>query len=86
VLPLPEKPKLRGKASVALSIISTWLGEGVHVVAVVPADGPTPPPYLEGDGAGRTTGLRLRLTRLGGESRSDGARSAPGVQPGLGAA
>lgn len=44
VLPLPEKPKLRGKPSVAFSIISTWVGEGVHVVAVVPADGPTPPP------------------------------------------
>ena len=47
VFPLPEKPKLTGKESVALIIISTWLGEGVHVVAVVPAEGPTPPPYLE---------------------------------------
>mmetsp|Transcript_24974 Transcript_24974/g.78728 ORF Transcript_24974/g.78728 Transcript_24974/m.78728 type:complete len:226 (+) Transcript_24974:1029-1706(+) len=46
VLPLPEKPKFSGKASVACSIICTWLGEGVQVVALVPVAGPVPPPYI----------------------------------------
>mmetsp|Transcript_4831 Transcript_4831/g.13495 ORF Transcript_4831/g.13495 Transcript_4831/m.13495 type:complete len:229 (+) Transcript_4831:947-1633(+) len=46
VLPLPEKPKFRGYASVAWSIIWTWLGCGVHVVAFVPVAGPVPPPYI----------------------------------------
>mmetsp|Transcript_55203 Transcript_55203/g.109697 ORF Transcript_55203/g.109697 Transcript_55203/m.109697 type:complete len:216 (-) Transcript_55203:843-1490(-) len=46
VLPLPEKPKFSGKASVACSIICTWLGAGVHVVALVPVAGPVPPPYI----------------------------------------
>mmetsp|Transcript_2375 Transcript_2375/g.7882 ORF Transcript_2375/g.7882 Transcript_2375/m.7882 type:complete len:229 (+) Transcript_2375:1503-2189(+) len=45
-LPLPENPKLSGRPSVALSIISTWLGAGVHVVAQVPDAGPVPPPYM----------------------------------------
>mmetsp|Transcript_15413 Transcript_15413/g.46200 ORF Transcript_15413/g.46200 Transcript_15413/m.46200 type:complete len:211 (+) Transcript_15413:92-724(+) len=46
VLPLPEKPKFRGSASVACSIICTWLGDGVQVVALVPVAGPVPPPYM----------------------------------------
>mmetsp|Transcript_67160 Transcript_67160/g.193104 ORF Transcript_67160/g.193104 Transcript_67160/m.193104 type:complete len:264 (-) Transcript_67160:275-1066(-) len=46
VLPLPEKPKLRGYESVACNIIWTWLGCGVHVVAQVPDAGPVPPPYI----------------------------------------
>mmetsp|Transcript_90292 Transcript_90292/g.264131 ORF Transcript_90292/g.264131 Transcript_90292/m.264131 type:complete len:326 (-) Transcript_90292:949-1926(-) len=46
VLPLPEKPKFRGRASVACSIICTWLGAGVQVVALVPVAGPVPPPYM----------------------------------------
>mmetsp|Transcript_14883 Transcript_14883/g.43456 ORF Transcript_14883/g.43456 Transcript_14883/m.43456 type:complete len:211 (+) Transcript_14883:1087-1719(+) len=46
VFPLPEKPKLSGKASVACSIICTWLGAGVQVVALVPVAGPVPPPYM----------------------------------------
>jgi len=32
-----------GQSSVALSIISMWLGPGVQVVAQVPAAGPVPP-------------------------------------------
>mmetsp|Transcript_10993 Transcript_10993/g.32570 ORF Transcript_10993/g.32570 Transcript_10993/m.32570 type:complete len:242 (+) Transcript_10993:1075-1800(+) len=46
VLPLPEKPKFMGKASVDCSIIAICDGAGVHVVAVVPAAGPVPPPYM----------------------------------------
>mmetsp|Transcript_2676 Transcript_2676/g.7313 ORF Transcript_2676/g.7313 Transcript_2676/m.7313 type:complete len:235 (-) Transcript_2676:1722-2426(-) len=46
VLPLPEKPKLRGYPSVALSIIPNCDGAGVQVVAEVPADGPVPPPNI----------------------------------------
>mmetsp|Transcript_39931 Transcript_39931/g.118455 ORF Transcript_39931/g.118455 Transcript_39931/m.118455 type:complete len:229 (+) Transcript_39931:1323-2009(+) len=46
VFPLPEKPKLSGSESVARSIVSTWLGAGVQVVAQVPAAGPVPPPYI----------------------------------------
>mmetsp|Transcript_6110 Transcript_6110/g.16583 ORF Transcript_6110/g.16583 Transcript_6110/m.16583 type:complete len:234 (+) Transcript_6110:1100-1801(+) len=46
VLPLPEKPKFMGKASEDSSIMRTWLGAGVHVVAVVPEAGPVPPPYM----------------------------------------
>mmetsp|Transcript_23175 Transcript_23175/g.55043 ORF Transcript_23175/g.55043 Transcript_23175/m.55043 type:complete len:234 (-) Transcript_23175:285-986(-) len=46
VLPFPEKPKFRGNASVACSIIATWLGAGVQVVAFVPVAGPVPPPYI----------------------------------------
>jgi len=45
VLPFPLHPKLRGRSSVARSIISTWEGPGVQVVADVPALGPVPPPY-----------------------------------------
>mmetsp|Transcript_4870 Transcript_4870/g.10010 ORF Transcript_4870/g.10010 Transcript_4870/m.10010 type:complete len:159 (-) Transcript_4870:457-933(-) len=45
VLPFPLNPKLRGRSSVARSIISTWEGPGVQVVADVPALGPVPPPY-----------------------------------------
>mmetsp|Transcript_113988 Transcript_113988/g.309691 ORF Transcript_113988/g.309691 Transcript_113988/m.309691 type:complete len:319 (-) Transcript_113988:97-1053(-) len=46
VLPFPEKPKFNGIPSVACSIICTWLGDGVHVVALVPVAGPVPPPYI----------------------------------------
>ena len=43
-LPLPEMPRLTGKASKARSIISTCQGPGVQVVALVPSAGPVPPP------------------------------------------
>mmetsp|Transcript_16012 Transcript_16012/g.48116 ORF Transcript_16012/g.48116 Transcript_16012/m.48116 type:complete len:333 (-) Transcript_16012:528-1526(-) len=45
-LPLPLNPKFSGRSSVALSIISTSDGAGVHVVAHVPDAGPVPPPYM----------------------------------------
>ena len=44
VLPLDEKPKFIGKTSVDWSIICTWDGAGVIVVARVPWLGPVPPP------------------------------------------
>ena len=44
VLPLPERPMFIGKQSVACSIILSWSGAGVHVVAHVPLAGPVPPP------------------------------------------
>mmetsp|Transcript_75540 Transcript_75540/g.136183 ORF Transcript_75540/g.136183 Transcript_75540/m.136183 type:complete len:234 (+) Transcript_75540:1224-1925(+) len=46
VLPFPENPKFIGNESVAWSIICTWLGDGVQVVAFVPVAGPVPPPYI----------------------------------------
>mmetsp|Transcript_21341 Transcript_21341/g.44955 ORF Transcript_21341/g.44955 Transcript_21341/m.44955 type:complete len:235 (+) Transcript_21341:473-1177(+) len=46
VLPFPLNPKFMGIPSVALSIISNWVGAGVQVVAEVPAEGPVPPPNM----------------------------------------
>jgi len=45
-LTFPVNPKFRGRLSVALIIISMWLGDGVHVVALVPVAGPVPPPSI----------------------------------------
>src|SRR5215469_16228427 len=45
-LPLPKKPRLTGKESAACSIRPRCQGPGVHVVAVVPAAGPVPPPIM----------------------------------------
>mmetsp|Transcript_10760 Transcript_10760/g.30227 ORF Transcript_10760/g.30227 Transcript_10760/m.30227 type:complete len:242 (+) Transcript_10760:880-1605(+) len=44
VLPLPVNPKLRGRPSVAWSIIRKCCGPGVQVVAREPSAGPVPPP------------------------------------------
>ena len=44
VFPLPVNAKLSGNVSEVWSIIFTWLGDGVHVVAQVPDAGPVPPP------------------------------------------
>lgn len=40
----PVKPKFKGRSSVDCSIILICTGDGVQVVAQVPAAGPVPPP------------------------------------------
>jgi len=46
VLPLPVKPKLSGRLSVAWSIARMYSAFGVQVVAQVPVAGPVPPPIM----------------------------------------
>ena len=46
-LPLPDRPRLTGNASKLCSIRIMCQGPGVQVVALVPAEGPVPPPSME---------------------------------------
>jgi hypothetical protein len=45
-LPLPSRPKFSGKHSSDCNMRPMFQGPGVHVVALVPAAGPVPPPII----------------------------------------